>query len=111
MNDDDIELIQNQQSDQDQDEQGIPEWASFEFNPRKWYELLDEREVDQQARRKLFMLASFNEEGKQKAWHLVLKLLHDWRGDRIRNPSKFIHKCSGNALEGLTGKYSELHYA
>lgn len=85
VNDDEVVVVGNHETDtfpdQDQDQQGIPEWASFEFDPRKWYELLDEREVDQQARRKLFMLASFNDEGKQKAWHLVLKLLHDWRGE------------------------------
>ena len=97
--------------DQDQDQHDLPEWASFEFDPRKWYELLDERGVDQHARKNLFMLASLNDEGKQEAWHLVLKLLHDWKGDRIRNPSKFIHKCSGNALEFLTRKYPQLHFA
>ena len=98
-------------SDQDEDQQDLPEWASFEFDPRKWYELLDERGVDQHARKKLFILASLNDEGKQEAWHLVLKLLHDWQEHRIRNPSKFIQKCSSNALEFLTRKYPQLHFA
>ena len=92
--------------DQDQDN---PEWASLEFDARKWYQLLDVCGVDQHARQKLFMLASLNDEGKQEAWHLVYKLL--WKGDKIWHPSKFIEKCTNNALKILVDKYPQLHHA
>ena len=54
-------------------------------------------------------LASMVDYAGQEAWHLVYKLL--WKGDKIWYPSKFIEKCTNNALKILVDRYPQLHYA
>ena len=86
----------------------MPEWVSFEFEPRRWFNLLMERGVDHEARKQLFMLAQLNEKGRLEAWSLISKLLNDWHNDKIWHPSKFVQKGCSNAMSRI---YPQIHFA
>ena len=93
-----------------EEEIDVPEWAdSFEFNPKKWWHVLDRHSVDETARESLFLLAQSSDKGQHEAWLLVKKLLFNHGPTpTIRNPSKFIHKCSLSSLELIEKEFPAL---
>ena len=76
----------------------IPDWANFDAGPESNWQLLDEFEVDEAARKALFHLGQLSAEGKREAMMLIGKLQNDKHQMRIRNPSVFVHKCACNAI-------------
>jgi hypothetical protein len=75
----------------------LPDWASFEFNVRAWWELLDHFDMDSSSRQELFLLAQDN---KRAANNIVLQLLTK-RSERTRpnNPSGWLHSTCRKARD------------
>ena len=73
-------------------------WESFEFDVESWKELLDDGNVDLNARRDLFLLAQYGEEGKKAANDILFKLVKKLTdGVPMNNASAFVHSCVKNA--------------
>ena len=103
-----VDVSDDEDKDKKWDASPEPEWADFEFDPRKWWHLLDRYEVDDTAREILFLLASSCEEGRWEAWQLVCQIYSDTEHTRFKNPSNFIHRCSLNCIQILQDKYPSI---
>ena len=78
----------------------VPDWANTdEFDASKWWQVLDEYDVDEVARKTLFLLCQMNDEGRFEANLLMGKLLN--KGYTLDSPSGFIHKCACNARKKI----------
>ena len=74
-----------------------PAWASLGFNVQKWWEFMDEWELDMTSRRALFFLAQMGERGKYQAIDILSKLsVKGWRGE-IRDVNKWFHSSVSSA--------------
>ena len=86
----------------DKRESALPPWATFERDPKQWWELLDSYDCDDTSRQSLFLLAQLSDEEYVAANHLLSKLVKKTAdGENIANPSAFIHKGAKNARQDL----------
>ena len=70
-----------------------PDWATFERDPRVWWEILDWWHIDHDARAQLFSLAQHSDKGHEEANELIGKLLKK-KADKTEfrsNASAFIY--------------------
>jgi len=59
----------------DHDREPQPDYATFDPDPKVWWEILEDLEVDHPACRELFCLAQYNEDGRKRANSLIGKIL------------------------------------
>ena len=74
-----------------------PKWASLDFDVDKWWDLLDEHEIDKTARHNLFMLAQMGDSGKYEALDLLTKLQHKAFKRELDDPNKWLHASTSKA--------------
>ena len=79
----------------------IPLYASLDFDVNKWWQVLDESDIDDTARRNLFLLAQMGNEGQMEALDLVCKLQHKQFKHELKNPSRWLHSASSTARTRL----------
>lgn len=78
-----------------EDANPLPEYATFDFDSRKWWALLDSYQVDETARANLFLLAQYGDRGKYEALDLIVKLMNKGYKNELNNPSRGLHSsCS-----------------
>jgi hypothetical protein len=78
----------------------MPDWATFEFDPTKWWEVLDEYGIDMKARQLLFLIAGL-EGGKREANKIIRRLIYQSYNGTIDNPSGFVHAGAHHARKKL----------
>ena len=83
----------------------LPDWATFDRDVEKWWELLDYYDVDEPGRASLFALAQHSDKGYEAANDLIGKLVKKWADNvAVRNPSGFIHSSVLNARHKLDSR-------
>ncbi len=79
-----------------------PPWASLDFDVDKWWDLLQEYDIDQTAQRNLFFLAQLSEAGKYQALDLLMKLQHKMYKNEITDASHWLHSSCSKARARLS---------
>ena len=97
-----------QKVEADDDIDMVPPWATlhgtvrFEFDPKKWWDILKEHSIDYTARQNLYLLAQMSDVGPFHALELITKLQHKMPHHGLDNPSRWLHSCTSKAHHELS---------
>ncbi len=79
-----------------------PPWASLDFDVDKWWDLLQEFNIDTTAQRNLFFLAQMSDAGKYEALDLLVKLQHKGYKNELQDANRWLHSSCSKARARLS---------
>lgn len=83
---------------------GTPTWATVNRDVTVWYQVLEDLKCDKTACQTLFLLGQHSDDGYRSANAIIGKILKKQaEGHPVRNVSAFVHQCSLNARNAMTG--------